>query len=363
MQEPTGNQWLSRPEAFVITQEIFLMQGVLSHLLAASSRGVLPGLVWALSSDAAGAARELPAGAPIESMADGWIWLHFSLAENGAINLLDDLPGLPRQAAMLLKERGEIPQIHSEGAFTYGSIGDLQRVIGAAGEDLGVLHFIMSDKVLITGRRSPLNAAGVTRERILNGLRITAVEDLLAVIVEQVVDGVDVHIEKISREVDDLEDRIVSGSISGARSRLAMHRRTTIRLRRHISELRLLFQRIEREGKRAANPAGIARITGELLQESEALDRDAAALSDRTRQLHEEIATLLTEETNKHLRVLSVLSILFLPPTFIAGLFGMNLRGMLFGSHELGFWSATALAVVSSAAVLAILRRAGVLSA
>ena len=335
---------------------------VTKHLLAASCQGALPGLVWALSADAKGVACELSPGAPLELMADGWHWLHFNLAENGAINLLAGLPGLPQQAAVLLKERGEFPQIQAEGTCTYGLIGDLQRVIGAAGENLGILHFIMSANILITGRRTPLNAAGVTRQRILNGARITTVEDLLAVIVEQVVDGVEAHIEKISREVDELEEKIVSGSIRGTRSRLAIHRRTTIRVRRHISELRALFQRMEREGKRSANPAGIVKIAGELLQQTEVLDRDAAALSDRSRQLHEEIATLLTEETNKHLRVLSILSILFLPPTFIAGLFGMNLKGMLFANHELGFWSATFLALVSSATVLAIMRRAGVLS-
>lgn len=338
------------------------MHGLLAHLQTASLKGALPGLVWALSADRNGVARESPAGASIKDTADGWLWLHFNLAENGAINLLDNLPALPRGAAALFNARDELPQLHSEGPVTYGVICDLQRDIGATREDLGTLHFLLAGNVLITGRRSSLNAAGATRQRLLEGLHVASVEDLLAIIVEQVVDGVDVQIEKIAREVDGLEDRIISGCIGDARARLAGYRRTTVRLRRHISELRLLFQRIDRDGKRAAVPAGIARLAGELLQESEVLDRDAVALSDRTRLLQEEVVTLLTEETNRHLRVLSVLSILFLPPTFIAGLFGMNLRGVLFEGHELGFWSATALAVLSSAVVLGALRRIGVLA-
>lgn len=338
------------------------MHGTLSHFQTASSRGAIPGLVWALAADGTGVARELPAGVPIASDVNGWYWLHFNLAENAAIDLLDSLPELPRPAARLFRARDEIPQLHSEGPVTYGLIVDLQRDIGATREDLGTLHFVMTENILITGRRSSLNAAGATRQRLLDGLRVASVENLLAVIVEQVVDGVDVHIERIAREVDGLEDRIISGSVGDARARLAGYRRTTVRLRRHITELRLLFQRIDRDGKRTAVPARIARLASELLQESEVLDRDIAALGDRARLLQEEVVTLLTEETNRHLRVLSVLSILFLPPTFIAGIFGMNLKGMLFEGHEMGFWSATALALLSSAIVLAAMRRIGVLA-
>jgi zinc transporter len=337
------------------------MPAILHHLQSASARGPLPGLIWALSADQYGFVRELPVAAPIGDLKEGWLWLHFNLADQAASSLLEGFPDLPGPAVTLFRARDEGPQIRAEGAAIYGLLSDVQREIGAASEQIGELHFIMTGRILITGRRSPLNAAGMTRRRLLEGLRICTVEDLLAVLVEQVVDGVDVNIERISREVDGLEDRIISGSIGDARGRLARHRQTAVRLRRHISELRLLFQRLERNGKRGEMPDKIVRLASELLQESGVLDRDVAALSDRTRHLQDEVVTLLTEETNKHLRVLAVLSILFLPPTFIAGLFGMNLRGMLFESHAMGFWSAAILAMLSSAAVLIVLKRMGIL--
>ncbi|MCU0954733.1 MAG: hypothetical protein MUC37_09030 [Hyphomicrobium sp.] len=338
------------------------MAALLADLRNASARGALPGLVWALSSTEAGVPIELPPGTPIPEVAGGWVWLHFNLADHSGISFLGGLRELPRESITLLKAHDEIPQIHFSDMGHFGVICDLKRELGAAGEDLGSLHFIMTGKVLITARRSSLNAAGLTRQRILAGLRVPTVEDLFSIIIEQVVDGLDVYTEKISREVDSLEDRIISGSIGDTRGRLARHRRSTVRLRRHISELRLLFQRIERSGRRADVPERIMHLATELLQESELLDRDAASLSDRTRQLQDEVIALLAEETNKHLRVLSVLSIVFLPPTFIAGLFGMNLHGMLFAGHELGFWGAVGLAMLSSVAVLFVLRRIGILT-
>jgi len=337
------------------------MPTILDCLKSATTRGALPGLVWALRANEDGVVSELPSGASLGDMMEGWLWFHFNLADQAVSTFVESLPDFPGRAITLFKTRDEVPQIRSEGAVIYGLVSDIQREIGSASEEIGALHFMLTAKILITGRRSPLNSAGMTRRRLLEGLRVTTAEDLLAVLIEQVVDGVDVSIERISREVDGLEERVISGSIGDARARLARHRRTAVRLRRHISELRLLFQRLERNGKRGEMPDRIVRLASELLQESEVLDRDVAALSDRTRQLQDEVVTLLTEETNKHLRVLAVLSILFLPPTFIAGLFGMNLRGMLFEGHELGFWSAAVLAVLSSAAVLLVLKRIGIL--
>jgi Mg2+ and Co2+ transporter CorA len=73
------------------------------------------------------------------------------------------------------------------------------------------------------------------------------------------------------------------------------------------------------------------------------------------------VGTLLAEETNRSLRVLSVISIMFMPPTFIGGLFGMNLHGIPFSDWPAGFWAATAVSLVSSALVVWGLSRAGIL--
>ena len=44
-----------------------------------------------------------------------------------------------------------------------------------------------------------------------------------------------------------------------------------------------------------------------------------------------------TSLLNRHLRAQSFVTILFLPPTLIAGFFGMNLKGLPFAESEAGF--------------------------
>ena len=69
----------------------------------------------------------------------------------------------------------------------------------------------------------------------------------------------------------------------------------------------------------------------------------------------------LAEQTNRQLRILSVLTALFLPPTLITGLFGMNVTGLPFGAEGGGFWWVTAVIALVCAATLWALAKAGVL--
>jgi Mg2+ and Co2+ transporter CorA len=62
-----------------------------------------------------------------------------------------------------------------------------------------------------------------------------------------------------------------------------------------------------------------------------ALD-DIAALYDRARSLQDELTTRLTEETNRRLYIVSVVTTLFMPATFITVFFGMNTDGLLWAA-------------------------------
>jgi zinc transporter len=83
----------------------------------------------------------------------------------------------------------------------------------------------------------------------------------------------------------------------------------------------------------------------ELLQDAEDFDRDAGALQERARLLYEEMDTRLAAVTNRSLRILTILSTLILPATFIVGAFGMNLPAIPWANTHGGFWWATGLCV------------------
>jgi Mg2+ and Co2+ transporter CorA len=85
--------------------------------------------------------------------------------------------------------------------------------------------------------------------------------------------------------------------------------------------------------------------------------RDAGALQDRARLLYEEVNTRIAATTNRSLSALTVISTLLLPPTFVAGAFGMNVGGIPWAQAPEGFWMVLGFCLVLIGISYGVLRR------
>ena len=65
--------------------------------------------------------------------------------------------------------------------------------------------------------------------------------------------------------------------------------------------------------------------------------RDMAALQERIKLLQEEVAAQVSEQTNRSLFTLTVVTVLALPINIVAGLMGMNVGGVPFANEPHGF--------------------------
>ena len=137
--------------------------------------------------------------------------------------------------------------------------------------------------------------------------------------------------------------------------RLAPVRRTAVRLHRQLAALRLLFRRWSLPGQTEL-PSRIGEAAGRLAQRLDGLDHEIAALQDRARLLQDEIGAKLAAATNRNLYVLTIVTAFLLPPTLVAGVFGMNVTDVPFTKDPGGFIWAMALTIASAVAVYVFLR-------
>ncbi|MFY9830606.1 MAG: transporter [Rhodoplanes sp.] len=320
-----------------------------------------PGLVWAFRIRADGTAEELDVDQPLGDYPDGWLWLHFNLVEAPACAFLKSLPDLPPAAIDAMVQRHHHLQLHVGAACVYGVIADLCCTLSGVEDQFGFLHFVMTERYLITGRRRALNAVEATRQALQNGQRVATAASLFELIIEHVAQAIDNLAGEIALEMDQIEERILDSDTGDHRQKLGILRRKAVPMHRQLSGLRTLFHRLERSGSGDLKPP-LRLAAGRLSQRLDGLDHEIEALRERARVLQEEIAHQLAEESNRHLHVLTVVTILFLPPTLIAGLFGMNLHGLPFSESDSGFWAGVIAALISSAAVYAVLRWLGIRS-
>jgi zinc transporter len=320
-----------------------------------------PGLVWAFRIRADGTAEELDVDQPLGDYPDGWLWLHFNLVETPACDFLKSLPDLPPAAIDAMVQRHHHLQLHTGRACIYGVIADLCRALGGVSDQFGFLQFVMTERFLITGRRRALNAVEATRQALQNGQRVASAASLFELIIEHIAQAIDYLAEEIALDMDQIEERILDSDTGDHRQKLGIFRRKTVRMHRQLAGLRMLFHRLEQLESEELKPP--LRLAAERLsQRFDGLAHEIEALRERARVLQEEIASQLAEESNRHLHALTVVTILFLPPTLVAGFFGMNLLGLPFSESGTGFWAGVITALISSVAVYAVLRWLGIRS-
>src|SRR5258705_8486765 len=169
----------------------------------------IPGLVWAFRIHSDGTPEMLPVDRPIPFSHDGLLWLHFNLADARALQWLTPANlQVPAQAKALLLSKDTFQQLHTADDCVYGVISDLLRDVADATEDTGYLRFIMTERILVSGRHHALCAVDATRRALEAGHRIESAAALLETIVEHVADTMDGIADRVAQALAEVEDQV-----------------------------------------------------------------------------------------------------------------------------------------------------------
>ena len=165
---------------------------------------------------------------------------------------------------------------------------------------------------------------------------------------------------RLGVEPCNIEERILAERVSDDRQMLGRVRRTSVRLHRQLVILRSLMHKFERNIETLSRPA-LRLATEKLVQRLDWLNSEIIALRDRAHLLQEETMLKTSEQTNRNLQVLAIVTTIFLPASLIAGIFGMNVKGLPLSEDDTGFLWAMFLLVGASAIVVLWLKRFGIL--
>lgn len=312
----------------------------------------VPGLVYAFGFDAEGCGRELSESeitAPVGEEGR-WIWLHLNLADWRCRKLLTQSFGFPSSIIAEFCDPPLRQQVSAEAGILYGHLADFRREFDADSTEFAWIHFALGEGVLITGRVKAVHSAERLRQLVKSGRRFASPAELLSHLLTLYTDVLGAALHRLSDELEMIEDHVLDERHRGERKRLMLTRREIAQLHRHMRAMRRALQTAERA--KLPKPEVFAATASRLID----LDQDFADMEARARFFHDEIDAKLTAETNRQLYTLSALTAAFLPPTLVAGLFGMNLDGIPFTGSWWGFLAALGLSVVSSAAVILYLR-------
>jgi zinc transporter len=324
----------------------------------------IPGFVWAYRfRPGAGKAERLSDETQRAGFfdGDGFVWLHLNLVDARVAAFLEEVPGLNDSTRTALTTHETHATITVDEQMLFGTLVDFQREFDQETSDIGWLHFVFTDRFLITTRLQPLRSVERVRMAVeKNAAKFANPIDLFELLVVEFQRTLISLVIEITEELNLIEDFVYDNAPRDERRRLAPVRRTIVRLHRHLRTVLTLMRRAAASDDEEM-PLGFEDVAGRLTGRLESVDHDVYALQERARLLHEEIDSKLSSEINRHLYILSIMTALLLPPTLVTGFFGMNTSSLPFSGGGGGTEYAVALIIASMLLAWWLLKRVNIL--
>ena len=271
--------------------------------------------------------------------ADGFefIWLHLSLSNATAEKWMAEHLALPEHFFETLREGPGATRVEHEADSLIAVINDVVYDFSYDASQISTVWMCVQHHCVTSARRQPLRSVDRLRLAVKAGDDFSSPVSLLVHLLRDQADVLQKIERNAASKVDDIEDKLLTGRLKTLRGTLGSLRRLFVRLRRLLApEPASLFRLLNRP------PAWFlgddARELREATEESSAVLNDIAALQERTKLLQEELTTHTTEETNRSIFVLTIVTVLALPINIVTGLLGMNVGGIPLADAPHGFW-------------------------
>jgi zinc transporter len=297
-----------------------------------------------------GPVRALPAEEAASYRGPGFVWIHLE-GQDDLLAIHGSDETIPDVAANALVATETRPRCD---AIDQGAILNL-RGLGMDAPDqadrlVSIRMWVRGSKVVSVSRH-PMAATATVRAKMEQG-HIHDSGDLVAAYAWAISIQLDPEIAALGDKLDEVESDLEPNHL--------------YRLRRVITEVRseaISFRRFvapDRDALHTLPSLGFEWLAeDDRLHIVEAADRFARmaeeleAVRERAALLHEQITDLRAEQVDQRALYISIVAFIFLPLTFITGLFGMNVEGIPYAHTAWSFWGMVIFCTVTGIGVFA----------
>ncbi|AFN04608.1 magnesium and cobalt transport protein CorA [Pyrococcus furiosus DSM 3638] len=184
----------------------------------------------------------------------------------------------------------------------------------------------LKDNFIITVQEQPGDVFNSIRESIRHGelaYRRKGADHLFFALLDAIIENYISILEDVSKQMEEIETKVLKGEGKEVLQKIHGIRRRILFLRRTIFPLLEIFRRLRLEGKEFFSEE-TQNYLGELYEHvMEILD-----IIENNREMANGLIDIyystLSIRTNEIMRILTVVSTIFIPLTFVTGIYGMN---------------------------------------
>ncbi len=200
------------------------------------------------------------------------------------------------------------------------------------------VSLVLRDRTLCTFQEKPGDIFGRLRERIrtrTGKLRSRGADHLLYAVLDAVVDGYLQVVDHLAEQIEALEDDMRRGPRDSHLARIYQLKREILWLRKTIFPVRDLLSKVQVEESvfQENTKIYLRDLSDHVTQVTDSLSLSMEMVSVLVDTWH----SLTNQKMNAIMKTLTMISTVFLPLNFIAGVYGMNFYNMPELTHPYGY--------------------------
>lgn len=283
------------------------------------------------------------------TVGDGFVWVHLSTTNEHAQAWLTDVAQLDDSLIEALTASETRPRCEQvgEGALLNLRGGSEDRM--SASDPLASVRVWAIGGRVISVTRRQLTAIGMVEKSVEAG-HVRDPGDLITEFATAITSDLDPDVAALGDELDECETGLDTDKIFELRRKVTRVRVEAIGYRRFLSPQRAALDKL------ASLP--VPWLAGDdRLHLSAAADRAARmaeeleSIRERSALTHEALTDLRAEQIDQRSLIISIAAMIFLPLTFLTGLYGMNVRGLWLADQPWAFDAIIGLCVLIGAGV------------
>ncbi len=255
------------------------------------------------------------------------LWVHFDYSSKEAREWITNKSGIDSVAIdALLTEETRPRTTILDNALLIALRGVNLNPNSKPEDMISIRLFISTDLIISTRKRNLLSISEIIKN-LENGVGPKSASEFLVELTHRVTNRMDMVIDEIQDRTDFLEENLINNVDSKFRSEILAVRRETIILKRYLSPQKEALTKLYNEKISWVDEyqrIELRETNDRLMRHIEELD----TIRDKVILIQEEMATSMSEQMNKKMYILSIISAIFLPLTFLTGLLGINIGGI-----------------------------------
>jgi len=254
------------------------------------------------------------------------VWCHLDFLVDDCRPNLESL-GIPEHAIDALTRLDTRPRtmVYEAGILLILRVVNLNP--GQDPNDMVSLRFWVEKDRIITLRHRRVLSTQDVKEEIIQGSGPKNSSEVLSTIIEHIADRIADYVDAMEARMLEFEEDSIVDNIVKTRADVSNLRREAAMVRRYLAPQREAMEALHRLGAAILEKAELMYIQ-ELSDSMTRYVEDLDLVREKAIVLQEELMNMMAQQQNERMYVLSIVAAIFLPISFVTGLFGMNVAGL-----------------------------------